>query len=70
MPSVCNSVLSWTSGSLGLPKLYWDNMPLMLDNQAWQKVDKILEIVEFTFVDPLAPAEQEAFQDRVYDLIK
>ena len=45
-------------------------MPLMLDNQAWQKVDKILEIVEFTFVDPLAPAEQEAFQDRVYDLIK
>jgi hypothetical protein len=45
-------------------------MPLTLDNQAWQEVDKILEIVEFIFIDPLAPAEQEAFQNRVYDLIK
>lgn len=41
-------------------------MPLMADHQSWQKLDKILEVVEFTFEQGLSPAEKKAFEHRVY----
>ncbi|KAH6638228.1 hypothetical protein C7974DRAFT_391113 [Boeremia exigua] len=64
----CSVDLTWTSGEVGMPKLKLEDMPLTPDNQSWQDVDKILEIVEFTFMQNLSPVEKEAFEHRVYAL--
>lgn len=67
---VCNVVWSWNSGTVGLPKLKWADMPLTPDKTLWQEVDKVLELVEFAFLDNLTSAEKEAFLYRLHDLIK
>lgn len=41
-------------------------MPLMADHQSWQKLGKILEVVEITFERDLSPAERKVFEHRVY----
>ena len=69
-PPSCNVDRLWASDEVGLPKLEWGNMPLTPDKQAWQEVDKILEIVGFVFAQNLSPAEKEAFEHRVYALTK
>jgi len=53
-----------------LPNLQWENLPLTPDNQAWQEIDKILEMVVFNFAQGLSPAEKEAFQQSVYAFTK
>jgi hypothetical protein len=61
---------TWVSEKVGWEGLQWNNMPLTLDKQAWQKVDKILEIVEFSFSQLSTDAERKAFDGRLYDLTK
>ncbi|KAJ8115072.1 hypothetical protein OPT61_g3188 [Boeremia exigua] len=60
----CNVDSIWTSDDTGLSKLAWEDMPLTVDKQSWQHVDKILEIINFTFTRDLSTAEREAFQHR------
>jgi len=40
------------------------------DKQSYQAVDKVLELVEFTFTQELKSAEKEAFLYRLHNLIK
>ncbi|KAF3046594.1 hypothetical protein E8E12_011124 [Didymella heteroderae] len=59
---------TWTSDRVGWEDLEWEAMPLTPDKQLRQKVDKILEIVDFKFEDNLTDAEKTAFGRCVYDL--
>ena len=61
---------TWTSDRVGWEDLEWEAMPLTPDKQLRQKVDKILEIVDFKFEDNLTDAEKTAFGRCVYDLTK
>ncbi|KAF3051530.1 hypothetical protein E8E11_008010 [Didymella keratinophila] len=51
---------SWTVEKLGWEDLKWDTMPATPDKQGWQKVDKILEIVDFKFERDLTNDEKTA----------
>ncbi|KAF9699748.1 hypothetical protein EKO04_002197 [Ascochyta lentis] len=65
----CTLGWSWTSNVVGLQKLNWESLPLTADKQSYEAVDKVLEIVEFSFATDLTPLEKEAFLHRLYDLI-
>lgn len=61
---------SWFSKRGDLSLLEWDNMPLTPDFQSYQKLDKILEVVEFAFEKDLSPGERKAFEYRTYAFIR
>jgi hypothetical protein len=61
---------SWTTEQLGWGDLEWDTMPATPNKQHWQKVDKILEIVDFMFERDLTNDEKTAVEERVYALTK
>jgi hypothetical protein len=61
---------SWYSKRGDLSLLEWDNMPLTPDFQSYQELDKILEVVEFTFERGLSPVERKDFERRVYEFIR
>lgn len=61
---------SWTVEKLGWEDLKWDTMPATPDKQGWQKVDKILEIVDFKFERDLTNDEKTAVEERIYALTK
>ena len=45
-------------------------MPLTPDFQSEQKLDKILEVVQFVFEKDLSPGERKAIEYRIYVFIK
>jgi hypothetical protein len=45
-------------------------MPLTPDFQSYQKLDKILEVVEFAFEKGLSPGERKAFEYRIYAFMR
>lgn len=45
-------------------------MPLTRDKQHWQKVNKIMEAIEFNFAQDLPAAEKTAFEGRVHALME
>jgi len=45
-------------------------MPLTPDFQSHQKLDKILEVVDFAFEKDLSPGERKAFEHRIYAFIR
>ena len=45
-------------------------MPLTPDFQSYQELDKILEVVEYTFERGLSPVERKDFERRVYEFIR
>jgi hypothetical protein len=61
---------SWFSKRGDLSLLEWDNMPLTPDFQSRQKLDKILEVVQFAFEKDLSPGERKAFEYRIYVFIR
>jgi hypothetical protein len=61
---------SWFSKRGDLSLLEWDNMPLMPEFQSYQKLDKILEVVELAFEKRLSPGERKAFEHRIYTFIR
>jgi hypothetical protein len=61
---------SWTSEEIGWEDLQWEHMPSVLDEEHWQEVNKILEIVDFKFEKNLTDDEKTAFSEHVYALTK
>jgi hypothetical protein len=61
---------SWFSKRADLSLLEWDNMPLTPDFQSYQKLDKILEVVEFAFEKRLSPGARKAFEDRIHAFMR
>ena len=45
-------------------------MPLTPDFQSHQKLDKILEVVDFAFEKRLSPGARKAFEYRIYAFMR